>query len=60
MGSKVTTILPQLNKKSKTLNIGMWGFHPEAIDWNIALCTQIQFWESVSEVRFQKKKYFRA
>ena len=29
----------------------MWGVHPEAIDWNIALLTQISFWVSVSEER---------
>ena len=27
----------------------MWGVNPEAIDWNIALPTQISFWVSVSE-----------
>ena len=27
----------------------MWGVYPEAIDWNIALLTQISFWVSVSE-----------
>ena len=34
---------------SKTSNLGIWGVYPEAIDWNIALCTQILFWVSVSE-----------
>ena len=33
----------------------MWGVHPEEIDWNIALCTQIYFWESLSEVRLKKQ-----
>jgi hypothetical protein len=33
IGSTVTTILsPFLKKKIKTLNIGMWGVYPEAID----------------------------
>ena len=27
----------------------MWGVYPEAIDWNIALLTQISFWVSVYE-----------
>ena len=27
----------------------MLGVYPEAIDWNIALHTQISFWVSVSE-----------
>ena len=27
----------------------MWGVHTEAIDWSIALLTQISFWVSVSE-----------
>ena len=27
----------------------MWGVNPEAIDWNIALPTQISFWVSVSK-----------
>ena len=29
----------------------MRGVYPEAIDWNIALLTQILFWMSVSEER---------
>ena len=50
IGSKVTAILRQFfQKNSKTLDIGMWGVYPEAIDWNIALLTQISFWVSVSE-----------
>ena len=36
-------------KKSKTLNVGMCGAYPEAMDWNIALRTQFSFWVSVSE-----------
>ena len=32
----------------------MWGVYPEAINWNIALQTQIFIQVSVSEVRFQK------
>ena len=35
----------------------MWGVYPEAIDWNIALRTQILIWVSVSEVRFQKNTF---
>ena len=50
IGSKVTAILPQFfQKNSKTSNIGMWGVYPEAIDWNIALLTQISFWVSETE-----------
>jgi hypothetical protein len=42
IGSKVTTFLsPFFSKKSKTSNIGMLGVYSEAIDWNIALLTQI-------------------
>ena len=37
------------SKKSKTLNVGMCGVYPEAMDWNIALRTQFSFWVSVSE-----------
>ena len=29
--------------------VGVWSVYPEAIDWNIALRTQISFWVSVSE-----------
>ena len=29
----------------------MWGVYTEAIDWNIALLTQISFWVSLSEER---------
>ena len=48
--SKVTAILPPFFfKKIKNSNIGIWGVHPEAIDWNIVLRTQISFWVSVSE-----------
>ena len=32
----------------------MWGVFPEAIDWNIALRTQILIWASISEVGSQK------
>ena len=35
----------------------MWGVYPEAIDWNIALRTQISFWASISEVG--SKKHFK-
>ena len=42
------------SKISKTSNVGMWGVYPEAIDWNIALRTQISFWASISEVGSQK------
>ena len=50
LGSKVTTILTAFfQKKSKTSNVGMWGVYPEAIDWNIALHTQISFWLIVSK-----------
>ena len=45
--SNFTTVFFQ--KNSKTSNIGMWGVYPEAIDWSIALLTQISFWVSVSE-----------
>ena len=31
--SKITAILPPFfQKNSKTLNVGMWGVYPEAID----------------------------
>ena len=30
----------------------MWGVYPEAIDWNIAMRTQILFWVSVSKLDF--------
>ena len=44
MGSKVKIILPMFfSKNSKTSSVGMWGVYPEAIDWNIALPTQISF-----------------
>ena len=44
IGLKVTAILPPFFlKHSKTPNLGMWGVNPEAIDWNIALPTQISF-----------------
>ena len=51
IGSKLATILTlffQKKNKSKTLNVGMSGDYPEAIDWNLALRTQILFWLSVS------------
>ena len=35
----------------------MWDVFPEAIDWNIALHTQILFWVVVSEVRFQNNTF---
>ena len=55
IGSKVTAILSRFfSKKLKTSNVGMWGVYPEAIDWNIALHTQISFWASISEVGSQK------
>ena len=57
IGSKVTTILsPFFSKKLETLNIGMWGVYPEAIDWNIAPLTRISFCVSVSK----EKNTFRA
>ena len=56
IGSKVTAILPQLKKKSKTSNIDMLGVYPEAIDWNIALLTRILFCVSVSK----EKKHFQS
>ena len=37
------------SKKSKTSMVGVWGVYPEAMDWNIALRTQISFWVSLSE-----------
>ena len=50
-GSKVknyfTTVFS--SKSSKTLNIGMLGVYPRAMDCNIALHTHISFWVSVSE-----------
>ena len=41
----------------ETSNVGMWGAYPEAIDWNIPLHTQILFWMSVSEMRFQNNTF---
>ena len=32
----------------------MWGVYPEAIDWKIALRTDILIWASVYEVGLQK------
>ena len=54
IGSKVTAILPPFfSKNSKTLNIGMWGVYPDAIDKNIVLCTHISFLATISEVGSQ-------
>ena len=58
IGSKVKKMWsPFFFKKSKTSNVGMLGVYPEAIDCNIAVHTQILFWVSVSEVRFQKNTF---
>jgi hypothetical protein len=53
ISKKVKTILSlfffKKLKKKKTSNIGMWDVYPEAVDWNIALLTQISFCVSVSK-----------
>ena len=52
--SKITKNSTVFSINSTTSSIGMWGVYPEAIDWNIALHTQISFWASISEVGSQK------
>ena len=43
--------------QSYTNFTSMLGVYPKAIEWNIALRTQILFWVSASEVRFQKNTF---
>ena len=57
IGSRVKTILTPFFQKFKNFKRRHVGCLPEAIDWNIALRTQIFFWVGVSEVRFQKKHF---